>query len=139
MPRPVPQHAELADGERHKDADDVELDQSRDVSVECDDQDDREEGQHQDPVAVGQAVAAGVQLARQIAVPGQDRAKHREAVESGVRSQEQDQHRSGHDEVERRLEVGEYGLGQLADGRLLDDIHPLAVERVVGQALRRSA
>ena len=50
------------------------------------------DGQGDDAVAVGQPVAPGVQLAGQVAVPGQDRAQHREAVEGGVGGQEQDQH-----------------------------------------------
>ena len=60
----MPQHAELADSERHEDPDDVELNQRRHISIEGDDQYDGEEGQHDDPIAVRQAVAAGVQLAR---------------------------------------------------------------------------
>ena len=75
QPGPVPQHAELADGEGDEHPDHVELDQCGDVGLEGDDQHDREDGQHDDAVAVGQPVAPGVQLAGQVAVPGQDRAR----------------------------------------------------------------
>ncbi len=75
-----------------------------------------------------------MQLAREIAVPGQDRAQHREPVERGVRRQKQDQHRCGDDEEESRPEVGEHGVGELSDGRLLDHVDPLTVEGVVGEA-----
>ena len=51
QPVPVPHHAPLADGEDGEDADDVELDQPRDVGVEGDDEQHREAGQQQDAVA----------------------------------------------------------------------------------------
>ena len=50
-------------------------------------------GQEDDAVAEGQPVAAGVQLAREQVVPGQDRAEHREAVERGVGGEHEDQRR----------------------------------------------
>ena len=119
QPVPVPDHADLAGREGHEDPDDVELDQPGRLGVEGDDQDDRRAGQDDDPVAEGEPVAAGVQLARQEAVPGQDRGQHREAVERRVGGQDQDDPGRGDGEVERRREVREDRVGQLADDRLL--------------------
>ena len=48
-------------------------------------------GEDEDAVAEREPVAAGVQLARQVAVPGEDRAEHREAVEGGVGGQDEDE------------------------------------------------
>ena len=46
-------------------------------------------GQQHDAVGEGEPVAAGVQLARQVAVLGEDRAEQREAVVRGVGGEEQ--------------------------------------------------
>ena len=101
-PGPVPDHPELAEVEGHEDADDVELDQPGDLGVEGDDQRDRHEGQDQDAVAVGEPVAAGAELAGQVAVLGQDRGEHREAVEGGVGGEHQDDAGHRDHEVEAR-------------------------------------
>jgi hypothetical protein len=71
--------------------DDVQLDQRGHLGAERDHERDGRQRQEQDAVGEGQPVAAGVQLPGQIAVLGQDRAQHREAVERGVGGQHQDQ------------------------------------------------
>ena len=119
QPRPVPDHADLAQRERDEHADDVELDQRGDLGPERDDERDRRQGQEQDAVGERQPVAAGVQLARQITVLGQDRAQHREAVERGVGGQHQDQRGDAGDQVQPDREVVEHRLGELGDQRLL--------------------
>ena len=110
---------ELGEGERDEHPDDVELDQRADVGLERDDQDQRDDGQEHDAVGEGQPVAAGVQLAGQVAVLREDRAEHRKAVERGVAGQHQDQAGDERDDVEADREAGEHRLGDLRDQRLL--------------------
>ena len=119
VPGPVPDHPELAEVEGHEDADDVELDQPGGLGVEDLDQDDRQHGQEDDAVAVGQPVAARAQRPWGEPVLGQDRAEHGEAVEGGVGGEHQDD--PGHDdhEVEARGEVVEDAGGDLRDHRVL--------------------
>ena len=102
MAVPVPDHAGLAEREGDEDADDVELDQLGRVGVVDPDEQDGGAGEQHDAVGEGEPVAAGVQLARQVAVLREDRAEQREAVVRGVRGQEQDQRggRGEHDEEE---------------------------------------
>ena len=119
MPRPVPDHAELAEVEGDEDADDVELDQPGDLGVEDLDQDDRHQGQEDDAVAVGQPVAARAQRSGRVAVLGQDRAQDREAVERRVGREHQDDAGDGDDEVEAGREVDEHRSGDLRDHRVL--------------------
>ena len=119
QPGPVPHHADLAERERDEHADDVELDQRGDLSLERDDERDRREGQEQDAVGERQPVTAGVQLTGQVAVLGQDRAQHREAVEGGVGGQHQDERGDACDQVEPEREVVEDRVGELRDQRLL--------------------
>ena len=120
MPAPVPDHARLAQRERDEHADGVERDQPRDLGLEADHEHDRERGEDDDAVGEGQPVAAGVQLAGQVAVLREDRAEHREAVERGVRGQHQDQRRHDDDEEEPGPERREHGLRELGDHGLLD-------------------
>ena len=119
VPGPVPDHPQLAEVERHEDADDVELDQPGGLGVERDDQDDREASQHDDAVAVGQPIAARAQRPRHEPVAGQDRAEHREPVERGVGGQDQDDPRHRDHEVVARRKVVEDRLGQLGHHRRL--------------------
>ena len=100
QPRPVPHHADLAERERDEHADDVELDQRGDLSLERDDERDRREGEEQDAVGERQPVAAGVQLPGQVTVLGQNRSQHREPVEGGVGGQHQDQRGDPGDQVQ---------------------------------------
>ena len=132
VPGPVPDHAELAEVERDEDADDVELDQPGGLGVEDQDQDDRHHRQEDDAVAVGQPVAARAQRARGVAVLGQDRAEHREAVERGVGGQHQDDPGHGDHEVEAGREVVEDRPRDLGDDRVLVVVgrHGVAVDGV---------
>ncbi len=116
---PVPDHAELAQRERHEDADDVELDQPGHLGVEGQDQHDRDHGQEDDAVAVGKPVAPGTEGPRSQAVASQDGAEHWEAVERGVGCEHQHDAGHGHHEVEARREVVEHGAGDLRDHRVL--------------------
>ena len=103
QPRPMSHHAGLAQGEGHEHTHDVQLDQASDLGVEGHDEDDGEEREEDDAIAECETVAAGVELAREIAVASQDGAEHRETVESGVGGQEQDQTgRQSHQEESQR-------------------------------------
>ena len=115
----MPDHPGLAQRERHEDPDDVELDELGDLGVVDDDQEDRGPGEDEDAVGEGEPVAAGVQLARQEAVLGEDRAEHREAVEGGVGGEDEDE--AGDERRRRRpeREAGEDRLAQLADDGVL--------------------
>ncbi len=119
QPRPVPDHADLAERERHEHADDVELDERGDLGAERDDERDRGERQEQDAVGERQPVAAGVQLPRQETVLGQNRSQHGKAVERGVGGEHQDQRGDPGDQVEPDREVVEHRIGELRDERLL--------------------
>ena len=88
-----------------------------------------------DAVGEREPVAAGVQLARQEAVAGQDRAEHREAVEGGVGGEHEDEPGDGGDAVEAEREAAEDRLGELADDRVLHVV--VADRRAVAQQLRR--
>ena len=107
QPRPVPDHADLAQRERHEHPDDVELDQRGDLGAEGDDERDRGESQEQDAVGERQPVTAGVQLPRQETVLGQNRSQHREAVERRVGRQHQDQRGDTRDEEQPERKVVE--------------------------------
>src|SRR5256714_1515137 len=83
------------------------------------DQQDRERGEEYDPVAERRPVAAGVQLAGQVPVLGEDRAEHGEAVERGVGGQHEDQRGGRDDQEEGRPEAAEHGGGEPWRDRLL--------------------
>lgn len=138
---PVPDHADLAEGEGDEDADDVQLDEPGGVGAVDDDQQGGGAGQQDDAVGEGEAVAAGVELARQVRVAGEDRAQQREAVEGGVGRQEEDERGGDGEQDEEEGAVAEDRGGDLGDHRLLDvvgaDRHPVVVQvlgRVLGHA-----
>ena len=116
---PVTDHADLACRERHEDADDVELDEATDLGVEGEDEDDRGQRQDDDAVGEGEPVATILELAREVAVLGQDRGEHREAVERGVGREHEDDAGHRDRDVEGQREVVEDRLRELADDRLL--------------------
>ncbi len=74
-----------------------------DVRLVDDHQDDGEPGEREDAVAERQAVAARVELPWQVAVAGQHRPDHREAVERRVRGQREDR-RGRHRDDETRVD-----------------------------------
>ncbi len=115
----MPDHPGLAAHERHEHADDVQLDEPGHLGVERDDQENREGREGDDPVTESQAIATGMQLARQITVPGQDRPENRKSVEGGVRSQHEDQRRDDGDIEEAERPVPEDRGGHLRDDRTL--------------------
>ena len=84
----------LAEREAHEHADRVQRDQQRGVAAEGDEQRRRDRGQEDDPPAVREPVAAERELARHVAVLGEDRGQPRERVEARVRGEEQDQRRA---------------------------------------------
>ena len=138
MAVPVPDHADLAEREGDEDADDVELDEAGGVGAVEVDEDRGGAGQQHDAVGERQAVAAGVQLARQVAVLGEDRAEQREAVVGGVGGQEQHQGGGGGEDDERERAVAEDRCGDLRDDRVLGvaGAERLAVvEQVLGGVL----
>ena len=117
---PVSDHAELAQGEGHEDADDVELDELGDLGVVEDDQAGSRGRQDDDAVGEGEPVAAGVQLTRQVTVLGENRAEDRKAVEGGVRREEEDQAGHDGDQDDAGRETVEDGLGDLTHDGVLD-------------------
>ena len=98
----MPNHARLAEREREEDAEDVELDQARDLGVERDDQQAGDQGEQDDPVGEHQPVAAVGELVRQVVVAPEQRREDREAVEGGVRGQDQDRRRKPLQQIERK-------------------------------------
>ena len=106
---PMPDHAGLAEGEAGEYADDVELDELVDVGVEADDQRYRAPAEQDDAVAEDQLVAAGMHLSGQVAVFGEDRGQHREAVERGVGGEDEDGGGGGLIDVEQDRVAAEHG------------------------------
>ena len=129
QPVPVPHHRGLAQGEGNEDPDDVELDEPGDFGVVGQDQDTRRARQDEDAIAVGQPVAAGMQLSRQEPIARQDRPQDREAVEGGVGGQDQDQPGDDRDQDHTGAKAVEDRLGHLAHDRVLNviltDRHPV--------------
>ena len=70
-------------------------------AAEGDDQRDGRDAQDDDAAREREAIAAEAELARHVAVAGEDRGQARERVERGVRGQEQDQRGERLVEVER--------------------------------------
>ena len=122
QPVPVPDHAGLAERERDEHARRCRAGSAGSprpgtptISTHG------ERGQEEDAVGERQPVAAGVQLAGQVAVLGQDRAEHREAVERGVRGQDQDQRGRRRPRSRSRIEPPpKTASRELGDDRLLD-------------------
>ena len=119
QPGPVPDHADLAERERHEHAHDVELDEGGYLSPESHHEGDRGQGQEHDAVGERQPVTAGMQLMREVAVLRQNRAEHREAVERGIGRQHQDQGGDAGDQIEARGEIVKDRIRQLGHQRLL--------------------
>ena len=115
QPSPVPDHAGLAEGEGDEDTDDVELDQRGDVRVVDHQDHDRGRGEGDDAVRVDEAVAAGGQGLRRVAVGGEHRAEQRESVEGGVRREQQHRGRRSLDDEEGQGVVAEHRGGDLRD------------------------
>ena len=88
---PVPDHARLAEREAHEHADRVQRDQRVGVAAERPQEPERHAGQQDDAPRVGEPVAAERELARHVAVLGEDRRQPGEGVEAGVGGQEQDE------------------------------------------------
>src|SRR5690606_41924590 len=85
----------------------VEGDQGADGRVVGVDQQPRHDGEDDDAVAQGQPVAAGVELAREVAALREDGAEDGKTVEGGVGREEQDQRGHDGDQREPGLEVAE--------------------------------
>ncbi len=89
------------------------------AALEVDDQTRGQGGQDHDPVRIGEPVTTQRELARHMAVPGEDRQQAWERIEAGVRGEEQEQRREGLEEVERNS-VAKHLLGDLRDHGDLD-------------------
>ena len=74
--------------------------------------------EQQDAVAEHQLVAAGVHLAGQVAVLGEDRGQHREAVEGGVGGEDEDGRGGRLVEVEQDRVAAEHraAICEITDG-----------------------
>ena len=119
LAEPVPDHAGLADREVDEHPDGVERNEEMRFAVEHDDEDRRNHAQRDDPVRVGESVAAQPELPRHVRIGRQDRQKAREGVEARVRGQEQEQGREGLEQVERDRAVAIHTPRDLADDGLL--------------------
>ncbi len=93
-------HARAGHGEAGEDTDRVEGDQCRDLGVGGEQQRDRHDGEHDDPVGEGEAVAAPGELLRQVLVLGDEAGEEGEAVEAGVPACVEDEHGRELDHVE---------------------------------------
>src|SRR5205814_925504 len=80
------------------------------------------DGEHDDPVGVGEPVAQVPELARQEAVAGEQRREPREALVGSVRREDQDRESEGLDEVvegrARRARGEGGGCGTVACGQV---------------------
>ena len=136
LAQPVPHHAGLSERERHEHADDVELDEHGEVRLEHHEDHGCREREDHDAVRVDQAVAAGRERLRRVAVAGEHRAEQREAVERGVGREQQHERRRRLDHVEEDRAVAERGrrdLGDEAALRLGGAVRPAdEVARVLG-------
>ena len=103
----------LRQRERREHADRVERDQRVGDAAERDEQRGRRAGQHDDAVREHEPVAAVRELARQVAVLGDDRREAREAVVRGVRGEHQDRRGRELQEHEERP-VAEHRPGRAA-------------------------
>ena len=113
---PVADHAHLAEREAHEHADRIERDEQGRHAAEDDQEQAGDAGQHDDPPVVGEPVAPEPELARHVAVVGQDRREAREGVEARVRREEQDQRGRDLEHVEQRP-VAERRRGDERDDR----------------------
>ena len=115
-PCPVHDHPGLAECERHEHADDVELDELGEICAINDQKEDGRAAEHEHPVRVDEAIAAGLEGLRRVGVAGQHRAEQWEAVERRVGREQQHQRRSPLDHVEHEVSAaGEGGRGNLRD------------------------
>ena len=134
--KPVPHHAGLPEGERDEDADDVELDEQRQVRLERDQDDGCREREDHDAVRVDQAVAAGRERLGRVAVAGEHRPEQREAVERRVRREQQHERGRRLDDEEEHAAAAERrrrDLGHEAGLRLGGALGPAdEVARVLG-------
>ena len=115
----MPHHPDLAERERHENADDVELDQCGDLGIECDDERDGRQREEHDPVRESQPAAAGEQLAGKVAILGQDGAEYRKAIERGVGRQDEDQRGDAGDQIQAERKISEDRVRELGHQRLL--------------------
>ena len=118
MAVPMADHPDLRQGEADEDADRVERDQGVGVATEQDQQTRRDSRQEDDPVGIGETVAAERELAGHVAVDREQRRESGERVEAGVGRQEQDQRGRRLEQVEERRVVAEDGSGDEGDDGL---------------------
>ena len=128
---PVPDHTRLRQREGREDTDSVEADQGIGRSVEGDDQEYRHQGQGDDPGVEGQPLAAQGELARKVAVPGQDGGEARKVGEARLGRQDQDAHRGDLEDVVERATAGENRSPDLRQDGLPD---PASASRVSADA-----
>ena len=121
LPQPVADHAGLADREVDEHADRVQRDEQVGDGPEADDQQGGDAAEDEDPVGVGEPVAAKGELARHVAVLGEDREQARERVEARVRGEEQEQGREGLEQVEHHA-VAVDRAGDLRDDGLAREL-----------------
>ena len=131
-PSPVPDHADLPERERHEDADDVELDERRQVRLVDHDDAHRDDAQDDHAVRVHEAVAARVERLRRVAVAREHRAEQREAVERRVRRQEEDDRCRRLDHVEGDRPHAERRGGDLGHEARLGGVLAVEADEVAG-------
>jgi hypothetical protein len=89
---PVTDHPRLGQGERDEDADRVERDQRVGLAPEEHDEERGEAAQHENAVREDEPVALRRELARRVAVAGEQARQAREVGERSVGRQHEDQH-----------------------------------------------
>ena len=129
---PVPHHPRLAEREREEHAEDVQLDQPRDVRVERHDEEGGQPGQHEDPVREHEPVAAVGELVGEIAVPAEQRRQHREAVEGGVGGEHEDRGRESLEEEEHAPSPNVASPIWLSAVRWVSPWKPISADGVLG-------
>ena len=80
LAQPVNDHARLADGERHEHADRVQRDERVGLAAERQQQDERHDAEDDDARVEGEPIPAEAELARHVAVAGEDRGQPRKGV-----------------------------------------------------------
>jgi hypothetical protein len=117
---PVPDHADLRDGEADEDADREERHEGVGVAAGEHQQGRRDRGQREHPVPVHLAVGLEGEDVREVVVAGQQLQQDRQPAERRVRGQGEQDHRRELDDVESPV-VAEGGVRELGeDGDSLD-------------------
>ena len=110
-------HAGAGHREAGEDRAGIERDQAGDLSPGDDEQQQRGEREHEDPVRVHEPVAPGGERTRQVGVRGDEAHEEGETVEAGVGPEDQDERRAELQRVVRNVAAGSLSEDRPADLR----------------------